>query len=172
MLAKLSTKTFTFQPIISDINAIIEQSINNIHHEYQTSTIKFIKQHEIKTECAPKLISILIENLLKNAIKYSGIDKNIDVSATKNKSMITISVSDEGPGIPQDDLPYIFEPFTQSGHKNKMAANDNGYGLGLAIAKEIVKLHNGSITAANNTPSGLIITIRFKECLRYLDLPQ
>lgn len=163
MLAKLSTKTFTYQPIQTDVNAIIEKSINNINYEYQISTIKFKKLYEITSECDPKLISILIENLLKNAIKYSGINKDIHISATKNENTITISVSDEGPGVSKADLPYIFEPFKQSGHKNKIKANDNGYGLGLAIAKEIVKLHSGTIAAANNIPSGLIVTVHFKE---------
>ncbi|GAJ41632.1 sensor histidine kinase, partial [Saccharococcus caldoxylosilyticus] len=98
-------------------------------------------------------------NLLDNALKYSdqGSTVSIDVRAEKNN--IVIIVSDEGRGIPEEDLPHIFERFYRV--DKSRSRNSGGTGLGLAIAKEIVEAHGGSICAASEYGKGtnMIITL-------------
>lgn len=159
MLAKLTTKTFSYTPENQNISLIIKKSIENINFEFQTSAVQFQGDNNIYAKVDKVTLIILIENLLKNAIKYSGVKNKIIINAEQEKNHLRMQILDQGPGINEKDLPFIFEPFKQSENKNKIRANDSGYGLGLAIAKEIVMLHGGTIDANNAIPSGLIITI-------------
>ncbi len=91
-------------------------------------------------------------NLLSNSIKYSNSKKEITVSTRRGKSNVHISVSDRGIGIPQEDLPHIFEPYYRS-HGND-TQNVAGAGLGLAIVQHIVAAHNGTISATSDPGKG------------------
>lgn len=158
MLAKLSTKTFSYNPRQTDLSELIKKSIQNINFEFSTNLIKSDVPQQSMAVVDPKLMTIVIENLLKNAVKHSGSKENIVITLRIKPKIIEITISDKGQGITQDDLPFIFEPFKQS--HNETDRVDNGYGLGLAISKEIIELHSGTITAHNNQPRGLTITIR------------
>lgn len=110
----------------------------------------------------PRLIKRAIENLLRNAIKFSPSDQPIEVDLvlSLNKTQYSIEVRDAGPGIPADMLDTIFDPFVRHGD------NEKGYGLGLAIAKRAVEAHGGSITARLNEPTGLSVFISLPVAVR------
>ncbi|MPM65801.1 Sensor histidine kinase ResE [bioreactor metagenome] len=82
--------------------------------------------------------------LLDNAVKFSPEGGAIQINLAKTEGC-TLSVTDHGVGIPQEDLPHIFDRF----YKTNSKENKNGTGLGLAIASEIVKRHNARISAQN-----------------------
>jgi signal transduction histidine kinase len=89
----------------------------------------------------------VVLNLIGNAIKFtpeSGII-NVSMEQTTTPPMATITVRDNGRGIDAQDLPHIFDQFWQAGNTKKLAGD--GMGLGLAIARDLVKLHNGRIHA-------------------------
>jgi signal transduction histidine kinase len=98
-------------------------------------------------------------NLLDNALKYSNQDSTVSIDVRTEKNNIVIIVSDEGRGIPEEDLPHIFERFYRV--DKSRSRNSGGTGLGLAIAKEIVEAHGGSIYAASEYGKGtnMIITL-------------
>ena len=111
----------------------------------------------------------VIRNLLSNAIRYSPPGKNLmlDLSETTllierpdNETMmipsISLSVTDEGIGIPEDELQLVFDKFVQS---SKTRTNAGGTGLGLSICKEIMHQHAGEIKAANHVRHGAVFTI-------------
>jgi PAS domain S-box-containing protein len=117
-----------------------------------------------KIICDKDKIDQVIRNLLSNAIKFTPVDKHItfsfsscelpnrQISAEKEVvSALTISVKDEGIGIPEDELDSIFDKFIQS---SKTKTGAGGTGLGLAICKEIIQAHNGKIWAENNPEGG------------------
>ena len=83
-------------------------------------------------------------NLLTNAIKFTPVGGSIDLSITTREHEVQIEVHDTGQGIPADFLPRIFDRYTQADNSRTFAT---GLGLGLSIARTIVKLHNGSISA-------------------------
>lgn len=87
----------------------------------------------------------VLGNLLSNAIRYSPPGSTITVTALRQGGEIWVSVQDQGPGIPETDLPHIFERF----YKADKSRSEGGTGLGLAIAKEIVQAHGGRIWAEN-----------------------
>lgn len=96
--------------------------------------------------------------LLDNAVKYGKDNTTVRITALKNDSSVVIKVADEGIGIPEQDLPHIFERFYRVDHsRNKVKAE--GYGLGLSVAESIVKAHGGTIMAESVVDTGTTITI-------------
>ena len=104
----------------------------------------------------PKLHDAL-RNLLANAITYSPEQTTIRIEASRAGDRVAVSVSDEGPGIPEADLPRVFERFYRV---DKSRARDpGGTGLGLAIVKHLVELHGGEVRAENRAVGGARFTL-------------
>jgi signal transduction histidine kinase len=104
-------------------------------------------------------IRTVFRNLLENAVKYSLPDSRpIEVSATQDRDTVVIRVTDDGPGIPEDDKTTLFEPFFRVDRSR--SKKTGGYGLGLSISKRIVEAHGGTIAAENNATRGALFTVR------------
>ena len=99
----------------------------------------------------------VIDNILNNAIKYSPEGGKITVSMKTTDNQMILSISDQGLGIPKEDLPKIFDRFYRVDKARSRA--QGGTGLGLAIAKEIIKQHNGFIWAKSEYGKGSTFTI-------------
>ena len=99
----------------------------------------------------------VIDNILNNAIKYSPEGGKITVSMKTTDDQMILSISDQGLGIPKEDLPKIFDRFYRVDKARSRA--QGGTGLGLAIAKEIIKQHNGFIWAKSEYGKGSTFTI-------------
>ena len=109
---------------------------------------------EIFADIDAERMRTVIRNLLENAQKYAT-TATIDVTTAGDT--VVLRVSDDGPGIPEDDLTSLFEPFFRVNRsRSKTPA---GYGLGLSICKRIVEAHGGTISAANNPDRGATFTI-------------
>ncbi len=94
-----------------------------------------------------------LANILLNAVQY-GAGKEVTVELWPQE----IIICDQGPGVKEDDLGRIFEKFYRS-----LDSNKEGYGLGLYLAKGVIKAHNGKISAKNRPTGGLAITIILPE---------
>lgn len=103
-------------------------------------------------------ISQVLGNILNNAIKFSPLDSSVQIRLEAEQGGYQLAVSDQGPGIPADEIEHIFERFSQS---SKTRTGAGGTGLGLSIASEIMRLHHGTISAANNAQRGACFTMRF-----------
>ncbi len=105
----------------------------------------------------PALIHSAIENVLRNAIKYSPDKGKIQLTVTKHSkpSSVEICIADQGPGVAEQNLQLVFQPFFRS-HDSQ---NQNGTGLGLTIAHRAIEIHGGNIIAENRPEGGLKITI-------------
>ena len=97
-------------------------------------------------------------NLLSNAIKFGRSDGRVTVTVVRDPGSVTIDVADDGPGIPIDFLPHVFDAFSQADDSYTRA--QGGLGLGLSIARHLVELHGGSITAHNRPEGGAVFTVR------------
>jgi len=105
-----------------------------------------------------ELIRRAIENVIRNAIRYAPHETAVQIVLKKVGPIAEISVRDHGPGVPEESLPRIFDPFYRvDSDRNRMSG---GLGLGLAIARRAVEVHNGRLTARNANP-GLLVTIEF-----------
>jgi signal transduction histidine kinase len=98
-------------------------------------------------------------NLLTNAVKFTGRGGRISVCLHRDETSVEASVSDSGVGIASDFLPFVFEPFRQA--DTSLAGRHGGLGLGLAISKQLVELHGGTIQASSaGIGQGATFTIR------------
>jgi signal transduction histidine kinase len=100
------------------------------------------------------LLFTAIKNIVINACKYSD-DHKTEVKLSCHQNVITISIKDEGRGIPAADRENIFQPFYRAGEKNL----DKGFGLGLSLAQEIIKLHKGQISLESVVNKGTVFSI-------------
>ncbi|CAH0534580.1 Sensor histidine kinase CpxA [Vibrio stylophorae] len=110
---------------------------------------------------ANQLMSAL-ENVIRNAIKYA--ETSIDITMACDEKQLTITVSDDGPGVPNEQLQDIFRPFYRV--SDARDRDSGGTGLGLAISAQAVHQHNGQIEAMENAQGGLSvrITLPFAAC--------
>jgi two-component system sensor histidine kinase KdpD len=120
------------------------------------------RKYVVKTELPPDLALIrgdfvlleqVLVNLLDNAMKYSPIGSTIIITAVTEGEELTLSVLDNGSGIPPADLPHIFEKF----YRARQTSRIDGTGLGLSICKSIIEAHRGRIWAENRASGGAII---------------
>jgi len=106
-------------------------------------------------ECQPGALKRAITNLLDNAVKYG---KRAQAAITATAKAIEITIDDDGPGIPEAELPRVFQPFYRV--EESRNRDTGGTGLGLAIAQSIVQAHGGELTLANRPGGGLRACIK------------
>lgn len=145
-IAKIEAGHLTLNHGTVHVKTFLEQSIT-LNQAYAQSF-----KVEVNLATCPEDITMhadedrlqqVMNNLISNAIKFSHVDGEIEISAKRIDSFIEISVTDHGDGIPDNLKEKIFEKFTQADSSDTRTAG--GTGLGLAISKSIVELHNGSI---------------------------
>jgi two-component system sensor histidine kinase KdpD len=99
----------------------------------------------------PELVSLALRQLISNAIKFSPPGSGVEIAAIEDDGLVTIMVSDEGPGIPSAELNAIFERYYRGAIAQRTVA---GTGMGLSIARDIIAAHGGRIWAENRTSGG------------------
>lgn len=109
---------------------------------------------EVSVEWEEELMQHVWLNLLENAIRFSPESGVLEVTLSEGKN-IRVTIRDEGPGIAEQDLPYVFDRFYQG---EQSRANE-GHGLGLSIVKRIIDLHDGELTIRNQSEQGAIVTV-------------
>ena len=100
------------------------------------------------------LLEQALQNVLWNSINYTPEGTEIMIRAFREQDRVAIMVEDNGPGVSEDELPFIFDKFYRT-----KGAPPGGTGLGLAIAKGVVESHNGTIEAYNRKEGGLEVKI-------------
>jgi two-component system, OmpR family, sensor histidine kinase CpxA len=147
-----------------DLVQLVEETAADSNFEAETSG-KSVSLHTtgafILKNADPHALRSACENVIRNAIRFTQPGTNVEVTLEIDRStpelLWILSVRDHGPGVPQESLEKIFHPFYRI---NGDTQGTDGNGLGLAIASEAVRLHGGTISAANLRPTGLEITIR------------
>ena len=99
-----------------------------------------------------------MSNLISNAFKYSIGKKNPDLTIHFKPNEVVLSIKDYGIGIPEDELPKLFQPFFRANN----VAEIKGTGLGLSIAKEYVEINKGQIAVKSSLPEDCCFEITFK----------
>jgi two-component system, OmpR family, sensor kinase len=102
------------------------------------------------------LLLLAIHNLLDNAIKFTRLNDRVEVRAFEDGSTIVIEVADTGPGIPDDELPYVWEEL----YRGKGARGIPGSGLGLALVRGIAERHRGQVTLRSRKGQGTVVILR------------
>ena len=106
---------------------------------------------------SPELLQRAVENLVRNALKYTADHSTVAINAERTNQQVVIGVRDHGPGVTEDELRAMTEPFVRGG----AAPGDlDGYGLGLAIAQRAIEIHQGTLEFENLPDGGLLATIK------------
>lgn len=139
---------------------LLRQIIQDANFEFAKDSLKVVLnfQKEYSLMIDERLISRAIENIIRNAIRYSPADKPVNVVIHNNDDKdILIDIEDYGPGVPEEQLEKIFHPFYRVDTSREKKTG--GYGLGLAIARQAIELHQGTISAINKKEGGLLVRI-------------
>jgi signal transduction histidine kinase len=142
-----------------DFGEIVRETLDDCRVEAQLlRACSLSVQGELHGEVSGdhELLRRAVENVLRNAIRYSPEDSNIDVQLAEDSSGASITIRDYGPGVPNESLAQIFEPFVRV--EEARDGDSGGVGLGLSIAKRAIRLHRGTIVAENAEP-GLRVRI-------------
>lgn len=133
------------------------RSANHIAAERSISLVRNVSGSNCMVYGDYGRIRQLILILLDNAIKFAPENSQVTLNLSSNASTCVITVSDTGPGVPEEELPYVFDRF----YTSSKTANPQGTGLGLFIANQIAQRHNADIRLENQAESGCKITVVF-----------
>jgi signal transduction histidine kinase len=157
-LAKLESGKMAFEFQRTDLGLLISSVADELHAWARQRKIAIRAPEpelgaEVELDAAK--IKQVVRNLLSNAVKFSPEGGNIELAMHHGSHSVTVSVRDQGPGIPGDELEAVFDKFVQS---SKTKSHAGGTGLGLAICREIITAHNGRIWARNNPHGGAVFS--------------
>lgn len=141
------------------INSVIQKLPVNHNH-----MISFVQNESLPLFKFDRgILEQVLQNLLLNAHNHTPEGTIVIVKVTQNGNNCVISVSDNGSGIPEDEMEHLFDKFYRSPQ-----ANTGGSGLGLSIVKGFIEAHNGKVDVKNNTDGGATFTIEFPSEVSYL----
>jgi signal transduction histidine kinase len=160
-LARLDAipKPDALEPV--DLNALLEEIVNDAAFEAggRNVRIEFAASSKCVLQGARDLLRSAFENVLRNAVRYTAENTAVVVELECNSKLISVTVNDHGPGVPEKDLPHLFEPFYRVAEARDRQSG--GTGLGLTIAERTVRLHGGSMEALNRPKAGLSVCMSF-----------
>ena len=140
------------KPIVEDVVATFAERAN--HAEI---SLEVRADGRVELPLRPRMLRVVLENLLANAIRYSGRGSTCTVELTNPADGPMLTVSDDGKGVDAADLPRLFERF----YRGDQARTSRGTGLGLAIVKHVVTSAGGDVEATSEPGRGLEIRARF-----------
>ncbi len=141
----------------TDLEPILESIVDDADFEGSAKKVhvKLESDAELPLKAHIESISSALENLIRNALRFSPEGSTVFVRANRIRDQINICIRDSGPGIPEEDRARMFDPFV----RGKNQPTGSGFGLGLTIAKRAVERHNGTLNAVNVQPHGLEMRI-------------
>lgn len=140
------------------LDALVDEVLEDLEPLAETKNIRLIgKCKDITMVGSDILIYRLVYNLVENAIKYNHSGGQVTVTAERKEKHVYLSVEDTGTGIPEEFKERVFEPFFRVDKSRSRELG--GVGLGLALVREIVRVHDGSITVKSNPSGGTIFEV-------------
>ena len=159
--ARLDKSVYQLQRTLTNIPHLLQHIIDDANFEFakKQPRVTLSAAAECKLYVDERLLHRAIENILRNALRYSPSQELVSVIVLLDESQqnLIIEILDHGPGIPPDQLNKIFNPFYRVDKSREKKTG--GYGLGLAIARQAIHLHNGKIDAINQKTGGLKVQI-------------
>lgn len=143
-----------------DLTGLLEAVIADVRYEAQIPGVKVVLQADDRADYTVRgnaeLIRRATENVLRNALRFSLPGQQIEVHLRTDQQWLAIQVRDQGPGVDEEKLSSIFDPFVRV----NSPLMGKGYGLGLAIVRKVVLAHHGEVEARNRPEGGLELTLR------------
>jgi len=152
-----------------DITALLQVIVDDARYEFSQHTIELILPNdELMIKSAQQALTAALENIVRNGLSHTPIEKTLTVQLTHNTDALLIEIKDQGCGVPDEHLEEIFKPFFRVSKNNdvderSVSSKKSGYGLGLALAKRQIIALGGSIKAeniSNEQTTGLMVSIQ------------
>jgi two-component system phosphate regulon sensor histidine kinase PhoR len=162
-LARLDAGQEPVDKVACPIDSLFTGVIADVSSELDARSQRVVQQVDPEATVVtgdPAKLHDALRNLLHNATNYAPEGSEIVLASARRDHRIVLSVADSGPGIPESDLPRIFERFYRVDKARSRHTRDpGGTGLGLAIVKHLVGLHGGKVAAANRPEGGAVFTL-------------
>lgn len=156
--ARLEETAATFANL--NLRELLQTQIDNILFEHPTRTLRFAyPSTELIIEGDPHLLGEAVDNILRNACKYTPEEQPIDIELSATSQKISITIRDYGNGVPAEELEQLTTPFYRSG--NRM--HGDGFGLGLSIARRAIEKHSGQLRVENRSDGGLQVSLELPQ---------
>ena len=142
-----------------DLRELLANLVEDADYEAKIRQCRVVYQAPEAAICfgSQNLLAQALENVIRNAVKYTADNSIVSIDLTVGEENLTIRVADQGPGVPDETLTKLFEPFYRVADARDRQSG--GTGIGLAIAERAVELHAGTISATNRSEGGLLIEI-------------
>lgn len=170
LLAKLEVERHPEQWQETDLVQVIEQIVHDAHFEQQAESIELsCPKKECWVMAESKLLSSAFENLIRNALLHTFPNTKVEITIKAVDSDFVITVRDHGPGVAEEHIPHLTQPFYRAEHARERIAQDvkqqcsggRGYGLGMAIADRVIRSFDGHMAIRNHPEGGLEISCYF-----------
>ncbi|MBX8497702.1 MULTISPECIES: sensor histidine kinase [Pseudomonas syringae group] len=151
-LARLDADFGSPEPV--ELGNMLQRLKNDTQLDDEPQNIRVQVQDNLQLQGWPDMLERAVDNLLRNALRFSPPGQPIDVQAMRVGNHVQLSVRDRGPGVAAEHLPQLGEPFYRAPGQTAP-----GHGLGLAIAKRAAERHGGSLTLGNHPEGGFLATL-------------
>jgi two-component system phosphate regulon sensor histidine kinase PhoR len=162
-LARLDARQESIERLPCSVAGLFEAATADVEtaiHTRQQTIVRDIAPDAGTVPGDPAKLHDALRNLIENATNYAPEAGRIELASRRQGARILLTVADNGPGIPEEDLPRVFERFYRADKARSRGARDpGGTGLGLAIVRHLVELHGGTVSAANRPTGGAIFTV-------------
>jgi signal transduction histidine kinase len=155
--SRAENKAFELNKETIDLSLLSAQLTERYQKRYKNLLFKIDIPDGLNLKADPNMLETILVNLFENAVKYGGDTQEIAIKAVPLDRFITLTISDEGPGIAANERTNIFEKFYRIGNEDTRKAS--GSGLGLYLVAELVHLHNGQVRCQENHPKGCVFEV-------------
>jgi len=148
----------TWRMRLYDLDRIVAEAVDAFKPRATLQTVQLEREWKDIPRAIgdSRAVRRVVDNLILNALKFTPAGGTIRVRLEPEGANIRLTVSDNGAGIPEDELPRVFDPFFQGPSGQRIAS---GTGLGLSVVKEVTELHHGSVAVASTPGQGTIFTV-------------
>lgn len=162
----------SLRTVPTDLSVVVEAAVEAAlpRAVERRVTIDTSAVESIRVIADPHRMRQVVDNLLSNAIKYNNLGGRVEVGLTGDAAHVWLAISDNGPGIPESELPRLFERFFRSGLVRN--STTHGSGLGLAISREIIRAHGGEVTVRTELNEGAMFIVRLPAMTGTEEFPQ
>lgn len=163
VFVRIENKSKELNKVRVDLCELLGHVVDDVNYELGESRAVIKPQGDCSVDVFAdiKLLHRALENIVRNACYYSSKESSVNVDCRMRSDCVLVEVEDNGPGVPQQMLEKIFEPFVRVSDARE--SDSGGSGIGLAIAKRVIEAHEGTVLATNKKQgSGLLVTVALK----------